>query len=79
MSGYIGIDVSKAELVVAIEDVGGVKTYQNTDRGHRALVKDLAGLSPEIIVLEATGGYERGIVAALGSEGLPAVVVNPAR
>jgi len=77
MSGYIGIDVSKAELVVAIEGVSGVRTYQNTDRGHRDLLKDLSDVVPEVIVLEATGGYERGIVAALGSQGLPVVVVNP--
>lgn len=79
MSGYIGIDVSKAELVVAIEGVGGEKIYPNTDRGYRELVKDLDRLEikAEIIVLEATGGYERGVVAALGDAELPVVVVNP--
>jgi transposase len=79
MSGYIGIDVSKSELVVAIEGVGGEKIYPNAERGYRALVKDLEGLEPkaEIIVLEATGGYERGLVAALGDAELPVVVVNP--
>ena len=79
MSGYIGIDVAKAELVVARDGVEKQLTYPNTDRGHRDLVKDLEKEEPraEIIVLEATGGYERGVVAALGSAGLPAVVVNP--
>jgi transposase len=79
MSGFIGIDVSKAELVVAIEAIAGEKLYPNTDRGHRDLIKGLEALEPkaEIIVLEATGGYERGVVGALGSAGLPVVVVNP--
>jgi transposase len=77
MSGYIGIDVSKAELVVAAEGAGGQKLYPNTDRGHRDLLKDLGEVDAQIIVLEATGGYERGVVAALGSAALPVVVVNP--
>ena len=68
MSGYVGIDVSKAELVVAVEGVNGERKYLNTDRGQRDLVKDLEALNPkaEIIVLEATGGYERGAITALG-------------
>ena len=77
VSGFIGIDVSKDELVVANQGVAGEKRYVNTDRGHRDLIRDLEALSPEIIVLEATGGYERGVVASLGSAALPAVVVNP--
>lgn len=79
MSGYIGIDVAKAELVVARDGVAGRRSYPNTERGHRDLVKALENEEPraQIIVLEATGGYERGVVAALGSAGLPAVVVNP--
>lgn len=79
MSGYVGIDVSKAELVVVVEAVTGERKYPNTDRGHRDLVKDLEALEPkaEIIVLEATGGYERGAITALGAAGLPAVVINP--
>lgn len=79
MSGYIGIDVAQAELVVAREGVAGSKVYLNTERGYRDLVKDLKAQTPEaqLIVLEATGGYERGVVASLGGAGLPVVVVNP--
>jgi transposase len=83
MSGFIGIDVAQADLVVAREGVAGSKSYPNTERGHRdlikALIKDHAPecTAPELIVLEATGGYERGVVAALGAAGLPVVVVNP--
>lgn len=82
MSGFIGIDVAQADLVVAREGVAGSKSYQNSDRGHRDLLRDIdreirSGSSLELIVLEATGGYERGVVAALGGAGLPVVVVNP--
>lgn len=77
MSGFIGIDVSKDELVVAIKGVSGEKKYPNTERGHRDLIGDIESLAPEIILLEATGGYERGVVVAMGSAALPAVVVNP--
>jgi len=78
MSGYLGIDVAKADLVVARDGVVGCTTYPNTDAGHRALVRALEGREPvDLIVLEATGGYERGVVAALGGAGLPVVVVNP--
>lgn len=75
MSGYIGIDVAQEELVVAREGVAGSKVYVNSERGYRDLVKDLK--DAQLIVLEATGGYERGVVAALGGAGLPVVVVNP--
>jgi transposase len=79
MSGFIGIDVAKADLFVAHEGITGSKSYPNTDRGHRDLIKDLDGdgFPIERIVVEATGGYERGLVTALGSRGLPVVVVNP--
>lgn len=77
MSGYVGIDVAKAELVVARDGTEGCTTYPNTAPGHAALQRELATAPVELIVLEATGGYERGLVAALGTAGLPVVVVNP--
>lgn len=85
MSGFIGIDVAQADLVVALEGVAGSKSYPNTEHGYRNLIKALSHdnvakperAAPELIVLEATGGYERGVVAALGAAGLPVVVVNP--
>lgn len=79
MSGYLGIDVAQAELVVAREGVSGSKVYPNTDRGHRDLLDHLSldGSSIELIVLEATGGYERRVVARLAGAGLPVAVVNP--
>ena len=80
MSGFLGIDVSKDELVVVREGVAGAKTYRNDERGHSDLVRELTkkdSTPPSMIVLEATGGYERGVVAALGAASLPVVVVNP--
>lgn len=80
MSGYLGIDVSKDELVVVREAVAGAKIYRNDETGHRDLIRELTkkdSTPPSMIVLEATGGYERGVVAALGGAGLPVVVVNP--
>lgn len=80
MSGYLGIDISKDELVVVREGVTGSRVYRNDERGHSDLVKELTkkdATPPSMIVLEATGGYERGVVAALGAARLPVVVVNP--
>jgi transposase len=80
MSGYLGIDVSKEELVVVREAVAGTASYPNDERGHWDLLKNLTrkdSTPPVLIVLEATGGYERGVVAALAGAGLPVVVVNP--
>jgi transposase len=73
----IGIDVAKAELVVAQGSQGEVATWANDERGVRALVKELAGLEMELIVLEATGGYELLCVSMLATAQLPVVVVNP--
>jgi transposase len=79
MSGFIGIDVSKDELVVGSEGDVQLKSHPNTERGHQQLIRDLAASSApiDLIVVEATGGYERRLVTALGSRGLPVVVVNP--
>ena len=71
----IGIDVSKDQLDVATPD--GVGQWPNAPDGHRQLVEQLAKWPLEAIVLEATGGYERAIVAELAAAGLPVVVVNP--
>lgn len=81
MSGYLGIDVAKAELVVARDGIVECTTYPNTAAGHGALQRDLetapAAWRAELIIVEATGGYERGVVAVLAGAGLPVVVVNP--
>ena len=73
----VGIDVAKAELVVASGSTGAVVTHANDEGGLRALVQHLVPLAPELVVLEATGGYELLCVAALTAAQLPVVVVNP--
>jgi transposase len=76
---FVGIDVSKDTLDVAIRPDGTHARVPNTDDGFDQLVARLSPLGPVSIVLEATGGYQRRVVAALSLAGLPVVVVNPAR
>jgi len=73
----IGIDVAKAELVIAARPSGERWTVANDERGVRTLLDRLTHERPELIVLEATGGYELLVVAALAAAALPVVVVNP--
>jgi len=74
---YLGIDVGKAQLDVAEEPSGRCWRVPNTEEGWQALVTDLAGAPAPLIVLEASGGYEVGVVVALDAAGLTPVVVNP--
>lgn len=73
----VGVDVAKAELVVATRPGGERWTVENDERGIRTLVDRLRRDGAELIVLEATGGYELLCVAALVAVSLPVVVVNP--
>lgn len=75
----VGIDVSKDRLDVAIGSDGGVRAFTNDPDGHQLLVEQLRAAAPARIVLEATGGYERAIVAALAAAALPVIVLNPRR
>jgi transposase len=74
---YVGIDVAKAQLDIALRPRGERWAVTNDDAGITALVRRLQEIVPELIVLEATGGYQRAVVAALATAGLPVVVVNP--
>jgi transposase len=76
---FVGIDVSKDHLDVAIRPEGTHTRVPNTDDGLDQLVARVRPLGPTLIVLEATGGYQRRAVAALSLAGLPVAVVNPAR
>ncbi len=75
MSVYVGIDVSKAELEVAVG--GEAWTIPNDESGIETLLERLSERTPELVVLEATGGYETAAVASLAEAGLPVVVANP--
>jgi transposase len=74
---FIGIDVAKAQLEFAGRPSGVTGAVPNADDGIDALVEQLQARAPTLIVLEATGGYEAAVVAALATAGLPVVVANP--
>jgi transposase len=74
---WVGIDISKASLDVCVLPTGGRWQVAHTPSHIDALVERLAALGAERIVLEASGGYEALLVAALASRELPVVVVNP--
>lgn len=74
---FVGIDVAKAELVVTVLPSAEHFIVENDERGVRTLVERMRATRPELIVLEATGGYELLAVAALAAGALPVVVVNP--
>lgn len=74
---WVGIDVAKAELVVAIAPPGEVFTVGNTPEDMANLVTRLRKVKPERVVLEATGGYETLAATTLAAAGLPVAVVNP--
>lgn len=74
---FVGIDVAKATLDVAVRPTGECWRERNTDAGIRDLRTRLAALRPQVIVLEATGGYEHAVTAALAAAQLPVVVANP--
>jgi len=74
---YVGIDVSKPQLEVAIGPGGEHFSEVNDARAVRRLVKRLTPLGCTRIVIEATGGYEAPLAAALYAAGLPVVVINP--
>jgi transposase len=72
-----GIDVAKAQLEIALRPTGERWEVTNDEAGIASLVAHLQAVVPTLIVLEATGGYQRAVVAALAAAGLPIVVVNP--
>jgi transposase len=74
---YVGIDISKATLDVACWPAGGSWSFSNDDSGITALVEQLKGVKPALVVVEATGGYETLVVTACAVASIPIAVVNP--
>ncbi len=74
---YVGIDVSKRTLDVDSYPTSNSAQFSNDEDGHKSLVAAVAALRPRIVVLEATGGLESGVVGALAAALLPVVVINP--
>jgi transposase len=74
---YVGIDVAKRRLDIALWPTGESRSLANDPTDINKLVTWLQTQQPQLIVLEATGGYERAAVASLATAALPVVVVNP--
>ena len=74
---FVGIDVAKATLDIALRPSKQLWQIIYDDAQIEALVTQLSELSPTLIVIEATGGLERILVAALVAAKLPVVVINP--
>ncbi len=75
----IGIDVSKDRLDVAVRPTGESLIFKRTGVGIEDLIARLGALSPKMVAIEATGGFEAVVAAGLAGAGLPVVVVNPAQ
>jgi transposase len=74
---FIGIDVSKEKLDVAVRPSGDVMSFSNSEDGISLMVDFIKSFSPLLVVLEATGGLETVSVGLLAAKGLPVVVINP--
>ena len=76
---FVGIDVSKDRLDVHLRPSAESFAVARDGQGLEQLVARLATAGPELVVLEATGGFEITVAAAVAAGGLPLAVVNPAQ
>jgi len=74
---FVGIDVAKAECVVAVRPTGPTWTVPQTEAGWTALAARLQALAPTLVLCEATGGLELPLASVLAAGGLPLAIVNP--
>lgn len=74
---FIGIDVAKAQLDLAVRPSQEHWTIANDPAGIAALVPQLQARQPTLVVMEATGGLEIPVAAALAAAALPVAIVNP--
>jgi transposase len=74
---FVGIDVGKYQVDVALGTDGPVQQVKNDDEGIESILQLLAGHRIGLVVLEASGGYQRQLLAAMLAKKLPAVAVNP--
>lgn len=74
---FIGIDVSKDKIDVAVRPAGESMVFANTNDGLSLMVEFVRSTDPVLVVLEATGGFERDALRSLTSAQLPAVSINP--
>jgi transposase len=76
---FVGIDVSKDRLDVAVRPGGESFAVGRNGAGIDELIERLQARSPSLVAIEATGGYETIVAAGLAGANLPVVVVNPAQ
>jgi transposase len=74
---YVGIDVAKATLDVAIGSDGELVQVENNEAGIAQLIQRLGEVAPRLVVLEATGGYESLVAGAIAGREIAVAVVNP--
>lgn len=74
---FVGIDVGKYHVDIALSGDSEVKRFKNDDAGIESILELLKGRGVALVVLEATGGYERQVLATLLGANIPAVAVNP--
>ena len=74
---FVGVDVSKERLDVAVRPSGEHQSFTNDEAGIAQMTDCLGRLSPEMILFEATGGWQMNAVNALAARRLPVVIVNP--
>lgn len=78
-ASFVGIDVSKDRLDVHVCPGGQAFAVARNGKGLHELVERLRGVEPSLVAVEATGGYETIVAAAIAGAQLPLVVVNPAQ
>lgn len=76
-TSYVGIDISKATLDVAVLPTGEHFVVSNDEAGIEELLGKLAEVSDALVILEASGGFERPVAAALAASGVALFVVDP--
>ena len=74
---FVGIDVGKAQVDVARSDSDEVWTLGNDEKGLQELVRRLKEIDPELVVMEATGGFEFPAAAAIAAADIQIVIANP--
>lgn len=77
--GFVGIDVSKTQLDVAVGQAGETWSAGNNETGIAQTVERLKALRPQLVVVESTGGLERRLLQTLQQAGIPFALVNPHR
>ena len=74
---FVGVDVAKAHLDIAVRPTGAQWRAANDEAGIAGVVAALQKLAPTLVSLEASGGWEQPLVLALGVAQIPTAVLNP--